>query len=170
MGDINVVLWGGIGIAVVLVLLIIYMYLKEGESNKRSRRYEKSIEELNKEVYRLQKRIKEQESALEHYKVGIKAKIYQDTLNTVKMLDVPLSESDIYIDVITASYRTRKKLNYILENAVIVRNNQIFSSFVFLRKNDRVDSFCQITTLVQLKNMNPPIGIPAHSIAYFCSF
>ncbi|MCI5633622.1 hypothetical protein [Helicobacter sp.] len=92
MGDVNIMLWGGIGIAVVLVLLIVYLYLKESESNKRTRRYEKSIEELNKEVYRLQKRIKEQESALEHFKVGIKAQIYQDTrLEMKNLLDTNLN-------------------------------------------------------------------------------
>ncbi|TLD83584.1 hypothetical protein LS70_005205 [Helicobacter sp. MIT 11-5569] len=85
-------LWGGIGIAIVFILLIVYLYLKESENNKRTRRYEKSIEELNKEVYRLQKRIKEQESELERFKASIKAQIYQDTrLEMKNLLDTNLS-------------------------------------------------------------------------------
>ncbi|WDL74602.1 hypothetical protein IP360_07175 [Helicobacter winghamensis] len=89
--EINVVLWGGIGIVVAFVLLIAYLYLKESESNKRARRYEKSIEELNKEIYRLTKRIKEQESELERFKVSIKAQIYQDTrLEMKNLLDANL--------------------------------------------------------------------------------
>lgn len=58
INDANLLLWGGIGVAVVFILLIVYLYLKEGEHAKRARRYEKSIEELNKEVYRLQKELK----------------------------------------------------------------------------------------------------------------
>ncbi len=86
MGSENLLLWGGIGVSVVFILLIIYLYLKETESSKRSRRYEKSIEELNKEVYRLHKRIKELDSDLEHFKVSIKAQIYQDTRLEIKNL------------------------------------------------------------------------------------
>ncbi|MCI5969353.1 DUF6115 domain-containing protein [Helicobacter sp.] len=93
MGNaVDIMLWGGIGLAIVFILLIVYLYLKEGEGNKRARRYEKSIEELNKEVYRLTKRIKEQESELERFKVNIKAQIYQDTrLEMKNLLDANLS-------------------------------------------------------------------------------
>ena len=141
MGDINVVLWGGIGIAVVLVLLIIYMYLKEGESNKRSRRYEKSIEELNKEVYRLQKRIKEQESALEHFKVGIKAQIYQDTrLEMKKLLDSNLGTQVVPLradmESLKAQWQSHQKA---LENIEHLEN-KIFSL------EDRIKEFAYTPT------------------------
>ncbi|MBX7491399.1 DUF6115 domain-containing protein [Helicobacter turcicus] len=90
--EMNIVLWGGVGVAVAFILLIVYLYLKESESNRRTRRYEKSIEELNKEAYRLQKRIKEQESELERFKVSIKAQIYQDTrLEMKNLLDTNLN-------------------------------------------------------------------------------
>lgn len=90
--EMNIVLWGGIGVAIAFVLLIVYLYLKEGENNKRARRYEKSIEELNKEIYRLTKRIKEQEGEVERFKVSIKAQIYQDTrLEMKNLLDANLN-------------------------------------------------------------------------------
>lgn len=84
--EVNVALLGGVGVAIVFLLLIVYLYLKESEGGKRTRRYEKSIEELNKEVYRLQKRIKEQEGELERFKVNIKTQIYQDTRLEMKNL------------------------------------------------------------------------------------
>lgn len=84
--EINIVLWGGLGIVVVFALLVIYLYLKESENNKRARRYERSIEDLNKEIYRLSKRIKEQENAIEYFKSGFKTKIYQDTRLEMKNL------------------------------------------------------------------------------------
>lgn len=48
-------------------------------------------------------------------------KVYQNALDTMSKVNeyskASLSESDIYIDVVTASYRVRKKLNSILEEA-----------------------------------------------------
>ncbi|WP_297814186.1 hypothetical protein [uncultured Helicobacter sp.] len=108
INDANLLLWGGIGIAIVFILLIVYLYLKEGESAKRSRRYEKSIEELNKEVYRLQKRIKEQENELEHFKTSIKAQIYQDTRLEIKnLLDTNLHTQITPIKVEMESLKTQ---------------------------------------------------------------
>lgn len=46
------------GGALFLLLLLAYLYLKEMETNKRLRHFEKSIEELNKQLYKLQKRSK----------------------------------------------------------------------------------------------------------------
>ncbi|WP_299549064.1 hypothetical protein [uncultured Helicobacter sp.] len=90
--EINIMLWGGIGIGIAFILLVVYLYLKESESTRRARRYEKSIEELNKEIYRLTKRIKEQEGELERFKISIKAQIYQDTrLEMKNLLDTNLS-------------------------------------------------------------------------------
>lgn len=47
-----------IGFILLFVLVIIFFYLKDAESQKRLARYEKSIDELNKEVYRVQKSLK----------------------------------------------------------------------------------------------------------------
>lgn len=106
--DANLLLWGGIGIAIVFILLIVYLYLKEGENAKRARRYEKSIEELNKEVYRLQKRIKEQENELEHFKTHIKAQIYQDMrLEMKNLLDSNLHTQIMPIKVEMESLKTQ---------------------------------------------------------------
>lgn len=108
INDANLLLWSGIGIAIVFILLIVYLYLKEGENAKRSRRYEKSIEELNKEVYRLQKRIKEQENELEHFKTSIKAQIYQDVRLEIKnLLDSNLHTQVMPIKVEMESIKTQ---------------------------------------------------------------
>lgn len=58
IGNENILLWIGVGVGLVFALLIIYFYLKDAENTKRSKRYEKSIEDLNKEIYRLQKKLK----------------------------------------------------------------------------------------------------------------
>lgn len=75
----NAMLWIVVGIAVVFVLFLLYLYFKERESTKRASRYETSIEELNKEVYRLQKKLKDSESQLERFQQSLKQQIYQET-------------------------------------------------------------------------------------------
>lgn len=82
----NILLWVGVGVGLVFALLIIYFYLKDAENTKRSKRYEKSIEDLNKEIYRLQKKLKAYESDLEGFKQSIKQQIYQDTRLEMKNL------------------------------------------------------------------------------------
>ncbi len=69
IGNENILLWIGVGVGLVFALLIIYFYLKDAENTKRSKRYEKSIEDLNKEIYRLQKKLKTYESDLEGFKL-----------------------------------------------------------------------------------------------------
>lgn len=108
INDTNLLLWGGVGVAIVFILLFVYLYLKEGEHTKRARRYEKSIEDLNKEVYRLQKRIKEQGNELEHFKTNIKAQIYQDTrLEMKNLLDSNLHTQMMPIKVEIESLKTQ---------------------------------------------------------------
>ncbi|PZT48869.1 hypothetical protein B6S12_02015 [Helicobacter valdiviensis] len=59
-------------------MLVGYIYLRDGENTKKLKRFEKSIEELNKEVYRLQKRFKETQNELENFKQDFKGQIYKD--------------------------------------------------------------------------------------------
>lgn len=142
MQDISLLLWGGIGVIAVFILLVVYLYIKEGESNKRTRRYEKSIEELNKEVYRLQKRIKEQESALEHFKTSIKAQIYQDTRLEIKnLLDANLATQVVPIRSSVESLQlewqnTRGHINQIekLENKILHLEDRL-KEFVYTPTN-----------------------------------
>ncbi len=72
-------LWIVVGIAVIFILFLFYLYFKERESTKRANRYETSIEELNKEVYRLQKKLKDSENQLEKFQQTLKQQIYQET-------------------------------------------------------------------------------------------
>lgn len=50
-----------VGICLVLMMILFYIYIKDLESNKKLKMYEKSIEDLNKELFKLQKKIKEKE-------------------------------------------------------------------------------------------------------------
>ena len=86
MNNENMILWIGGGIALVFILLIVYLYLKDYESARKARRYENSIEDLNKEIYRLQKKFKEQENDLEKFKQSFKQQIYQETRLEMKNL------------------------------------------------------------------------------------
>ncbi|WP_199770135.1 hypothetical protein [Helicobacter mesocricetorum] len=81
-----ILLWVGAGVGLVFVLLMVYFYLKDADNTKRYKRYEKSIEELNKEIYRLQKKLKTYESDLESFKQSFKQQIYQDTRLEMKNL------------------------------------------------------------------------------------
>ncbi|RDU62673.1 hypothetical protein [Helicobacter sp. MIT 14-3879] len=47
-----------IGIVVLFLLIFIFFYIKDGDSQKRLARYEKSLDDLNKEIYKLHKLIK----------------------------------------------------------------------------------------------------------------
>lgn len=91
----NMILWIGGGIALVFILLIIYLYLKDYESARKARRYENSIEDLNKEIYRLQKKFKEQENDLEKFKQSFKQQIYQETRLEMKNL----IDSNLYAQI-----------------------------------------------------------------------
>lgn len=95
MNNENMILWIGGGIALVFILLIIYLYLKDYESARKARRYENSIEDLNKEIYRLQKKFKEQENDLEKFKQSFKQQIYQETRLEMKNL----IDSNLYAQI-----------------------------------------------------------------------
>ncbi|MGP1450554.1 MAG: hypothetical protein ACTTJS_05465 [Wolinella sp.] len=58
--DLTWVLGGGAGL--IALLIIAYFYIKDVETSKRLRSFEKSIEELNKQLYRLQKKLKDDEA------------------------------------------------------------------------------------------------------------
>jgi len=55
--DINMVVF--MGVAIVILLLVAFMYIKDKEVAKKTRLYERSIEDLNQQIFRLQKRVKE---------------------------------------------------------------------------------------------------------------
>ncbi len=50
-----------IGIGIVVLFIVVYLYIKDLENNRKLKSYEKSIEELNKQVYNLQKTTKDLE-------------------------------------------------------------------------------------------------------------
>ncbi|CAM2873704.1 hypothetical protein [Helicobacter burdigaliensis] len=74
----SLLLYAGIGVIAFCLLLVGYVYLRDSENAKKLKRFEKSIEELNKEVYRLQKRFKETQSEWEVFKQDFKGQIYKD--------------------------------------------------------------------------------------------
>jgi F0F1-type ATP synthase membrane subunit b/b' len=47
------------GLGVILLVIIIFLFLKDSESNKKLRRYEKSIEDLHYEIFQLKKDLQE---------------------------------------------------------------------------------------------------------------
>lgn len=59
MGLIEIALVGGMLGAI--LLLVAFMYVKDGESAKRFRSFEKSVEDINLQLYKVQKKLKESE-------------------------------------------------------------------------------------------------------------
>ncbi|MFP4333053.1 MAG: DUF6115 domain-containing protein [Campylobacterales bacterium] len=59
MGLIEIAFVGGI--LGTILLLVAYMYVKDGESAKRFRSFEKSVEDINLQLYKVQKKLKESE-------------------------------------------------------------------------------------------------------------
>lgn len=54
----NAILVINIGILVLFVLIFIFFYLKDSDAQNRLARYERSLDDLNKELYNLQKFVK----------------------------------------------------------------------------------------------------------------
>lgn len=54
----NEILIINIGIVVLFVLIFIFFYIKDSDAQRRLARYEKSLDDLNKDIYKLQKLIK----------------------------------------------------------------------------------------------------------------
>jgi hypothetical protein len=46
-------------LGVILLIIIIFLFLKDGESNRKLKRYEKSIEDLHYEIFQLKKELQE---------------------------------------------------------------------------------------------------------------
>lgn len=59
MGLIEIAFVGGILGAI--LLLVAFMYVKDGESAKRFKSFEKSVEDINLQLYKVQKKLKESE-------------------------------------------------------------------------------------------------------------
>lgn len=51
-----------IGIIVLFVLIFIFFYVKDGESQRRLARYERSLDDLNKDLYKIQRALKNMQS------------------------------------------------------------------------------------------------------------
>lgn len=59
MGLIEIAFAGGVVGA--MLLIVAFMYVKDGESAKRFRSFEKSVEDINLQLYKVQKKLKESE-------------------------------------------------------------------------------------------------------------
>lgn len=94
-----------IGIVVLFVLIFIFFYIKDGEAQRRLARYEKSLDDLNKELYKLHKMIKnntngdgsksELRNSLDDiYNIIEKDREYVD--NKLQALEDKIKESSLY--------------------------------------------------------------------------
>lgn len=64
--------------AVFVILLLVYFFMQQAEHKKRANRFEKAIEEANKEIYKLSKKFKEFEVQNESARAAFRTQIYQD--------------------------------------------------------------------------------------------
>ena len=131
----NLMLWVTVGAGAILILLIIYLYIKENESTKRTKRYEKTIKELNKEVYRQKKKIKNTEMNVEQFKSNIKQQIYQDMRLEMKNL----IDSNLHSSVMPLRSQIDLLQNQ-LENSKDMLENKIFGL------EDRIKEFAYTPT------------------------
>lgn len=94
-----------IGIVILFVLIFIFFYIKDGEAQRRLARYEKSLDDLNKELYKLHKMIKnapsneasknELRNSLDDiYNIIEKDREYVD--NKLQALEDKIKESSLY--------------------------------------------------------------------------
>lgn len=58
----DIAVFGVLALGVAIFIIFVFLYIKDAENMKKLRRFERSIEELNQEVYKLNKKLKESES------------------------------------------------------------------------------------------------------------
>lgn len=95
------------GGALFLLLLLAYLYLKEMETNKRLRHFEKSIEELNKQLYKLQKKIKEDEVESEFSSSALSHSLRQEVKEAVNNAAAGIYQSVERVEALWMEHRDR---------------------------------------------------------------
>ena len=86
-----------LGIVVIFVLVFVFFYIKDGEVQKRLLRYEKSLDDLNKEIFKIQKFLKSNEIESGYSEESYK-QLKLDFRNTIDDIYAIIEKDSEYVD------------------------------------------------------------------------
>ena len=86
-----------LGIVVIFVLVFVFFYIKDGEVQKRLLRYEKSLDDLNKEIFKIQKFLKSNEIESGYSEESYK-QLKLDFRNTIDDIYAIIEKDREYVD------------------------------------------------------------------------
>ncbi len=115
------------GMIVLFVLIFIFFYIKDGESQRRLSRYEKSLDDLNKEIYKIQKFLKNNEiESSDDMQKNIKA----DFSNSLDDIYAIIEKDREYVDNKLAHIEEKiKEINFFPSSASNVDDRKIIAMF-----------------------------------------
>lgn len=117
------------GIVVIFVLVFVFFYIKDGEVQKRLSRYEKSLDDLNKEIFKIQKFLKSNE--IENgYSEENQKQLKLDFRNTIDDIYAIIEKDREYVDNKLLIIEDKiKELNYFPSSSSNVDDKKIISMF-----------------------------------------
>lgn len=117
------------GIVIIFVLIFVFFYIKDGEVQKRLLRYEKSLDDLNKEIFKIQKFLKSNE--IENgYSEESQKQLKLDFRNTIDDIYAIIEKDREYVDNKLLIIEDKiKELNYFPSSSSNVDDKRIISMF-----------------------------------------
>ena len=117
------------GIVIIFVLIFVFFYIKDGEVQKRLLRYEKSLDDLNKEIFKIQKFLKSNE--IENgYSEESQKQLKRDFRNTIDDIYAIIEKDREYVDNKLLIIEDKiKELNYFPSSSSNVDDKRIISMF-----------------------------------------
>lgn len=118
-----------LGMIILFVLIFIFFYIKDGESQRRLARYEKSLDDLNKEIYKIQKFLKNNE--LENgYSEKFQKSLKEDFRKSIDDIYAIIEKDREYVDNKLVIIEDKiKELNYFPSSSSNVDDRKIVSMF-----------------------------------------
>lgn len=117
-----------LGIIVLFVLIFIFFYIKDGESQRRLLRYEKSLDDLNKEIYKIKKFLKSTEGG--GYSENMQENIKADFRSSVDDIYAIIEKDREYVDNKFAIIEDKiKEINYFPSSSSNVDDKKIIAMF-----------------------------------------
>ena len=86
-----------LGIVVIFVLVFVFFYIKDGEVQKRLLRYEKSLDDLNKAIFKIQKFLKNNEMENDYSEESYK-QLKLDLRNAIDDVYAIIEKDREYVD------------------------------------------------------------------------
>lgn len=116
-----------LGIVALFAVAFVFFYIKDGESQRRLSRYEKSLDDLNKEIYRIQKHLQTSNSANDE---KIQQNLKADFRSSVDDIYAIIEKDRQYVDNKIAILEDKiKELNYFPSSSSNVDDRRVIAMY-----------------------------------------